>query len=229
VDEVKNPDLLSYLPAIYQEQAEKETPLRALLFIFDHVFSEVEKIIDKIDTYFDPSLTSTSADKGGRDFLSWLASWVALKLDEGWSEGKKRYLIQNAAQLYRYRGTLQGLKHMLDQFLDIKVDIREWSWPQGMEIGKHSAIGIDTFLAERPNLDHCFEIIWRPPSRDIKPELEKKIRSLIDLEKPAHTKCYLYLEFPEKQPSQPRAMIIGIVSTIGSCYIDQEVRSERRV
>lgn len=217
MDEAKRPALRSYLPAIYLEEAvKKDSPLRALLYTFDQVFSGIEKIIDKIDIYFDPSLTPVSADK---DFLSWLASWVALRLDEGWSEQKKRYLVQNAAQLYRYRGTLQGLKYMIEQFFDVEVEIREWFWPPGMEIGRCSTIGIDTYLVERPNLDHCFIVIRRPPDGDIEEELIKKIRSLIDLEKPAHTKCFFCLEFPEEEAPKLRAMIIGISSTIDSFYI----------
>ncbi len=221
MNNIEESSLLTYLPAIYQEDAKKEgDPLRTLLIIFDHFSSGIEKIIDNIDTYFDPYLTATVPDKSGRDFLSWLASWVNLGLDEGWSERKKRYLIKNAATLYRHRGTLIGLKYIIEQFFDIEVEIEEWAWPQGMEIGRRSSIGIDTIIMERLDIRQCFKVIWKPPHPPVKPEFLKKIRTIIDLEKPAHTWCYFQLELPEEIMPEIEPMIVGLNSTIGSCYIN---------
>ncbi len=226
----KETGLINYLPALYQQQAkEGYNPVSALLLIFEHSFSEFEKTIDIVDTYFDPYLTTGEQDKSGRDFLSWLASWVNLGLDELWSERKKRYLIRNAAILFRYRGALIGLKYIIEQFFDINVEIKEWDWPQGMEIGKYSSVGIDTVLMEQLDTKLCFMVIWKPPHADVKPELLKKIRTVIDLEKPAHTRCYFQLKFPEEKMPEIEPMVIGLNSTIGLCYINQEVKNERRV
>jgi phage tail-like protein len=218
----KKSSLLTYLPAIYQEEAKKEEdPLRTLLIIFDYFYSGIEKKIDNFDTYFDPYLTDTEPDKkSGIDFLSWLASWVNLRLDEGWSERKKRYLIKNAATLYRHRGTLIGLKYIIEQFFDIEVEIEEWAWPQGMEIGRRSSIGIDTTILERIDIRQCFKVIWKPPYPPVKPEFLKKIRTIMDLEKPDHTKCYFQLKLPEEIMPEIEPMIVGLNSTIGSCYIN---------
>jgi len=217
----KESGLLTYLPTIYQEDARKEDdPLRTLLIIFDRFSSGIEKTIDNIDTYFDPYSTATVPDKNGRDFLAWLASWVNLGLDEGWSERKKRYLIKNAAALYRHRGTLIGLKYIIEQFFDIQVEIKEWDWPQGMEIGRRSSIGIDTIIMQRLDIRQCFKVIWKPSHPPVKPEFTKKIRTIIDLERPAHTLCYFQLELPEEMISKLGAMIIGLDSTIGSCFIN---------
>lgn len=221
--EKKEPVLLSYLPSIYQERAVKEgDPLRAFLIIFEHFFSDIENTLDNIGAYFDSYLTSSMPDKRGRDFLSWLALWVNLSLDEGWSERKKRYLIKNAAKLYNLRGTLTGLKYIIEQFFDIEVELEEWVWPQGMEIGKYSSLGIDTLLIPRLNTEHCFKVTWKPPHPEIKPEFIKKIRTIIDLEKPAHTKCYFHLKFPKEKPPKINQMIIGINSSISFCCIGQE-------
>jgi len=219
----KEHSLLTYLPAIYQQQAEKEgDPLRALLIVFEHFFSGIEKKIDTIDNYFDPYLTSAFPDRNGKDFLSWLASWVTLELDERWSEKKKRYLIKNAALLYRYRGTLTGLKYIIEQFFDIDVEIKEWNWPDGMKIGTRSSIGVNTILVEKTDIDLCFTVIWKPSRFNIenRDHLIRKIRTVIDLEKPAHTKCYFHLEFPEEEEREIQFMIIGINSIIGLCSIN---------
>lgn len=217
------PRLTAYLPAIFQKQIEQEgDPLKALIAICEHFFSGIEERIDGIEAYFDPYQTPRLPDRRGQDFLTWLASWVALDLDERWSEKKKRYLVKNAARLYKYRGTLTGLKYIIEEFFDIEVDIKEWTWPPGMQIGMRSSIGLDTQLIEKIDIDHCFMVIWKPPrmDRDNRINLIRKIRRIIDLEKPAHTQCYFHLEFPkEKEPEIPY-MIIGMSSTIGLCFID---------
>lgn len=219
----KEHSLFTYLPAIYQQQAEKEgDPLRALLIVFEHFFSGIGKKIDAIDNYFDPYLTSALPDRNGRDFLSWLALWVTLGLDERWSEKKKRYLIKNAALLYRYRGTLTGLKYIIERFFDVEVKIEEWKWPEGMKIGTRSSIGVNTILVEKTDIDLCFMIIWKPSRFNIenRDHLIRKIRTVIDLEKPAHTKCYFHLQFPEEEESEIQFMTIGINSIIGLCSIN---------
>ncbi len=220
--------LFNYLPSIYQKQTEEEgDPLRAILTISEYLFSGIEETIDNVDNYFDPFLTTTVKDKAEKDFLTWIASWVSLGLDEGWSEQKKRYLIKNAVTLYRYRGTLTGLKYIIEQFFDINVEIMEWEWPHGMEIGRRSSIGIDACLMERLERKQCFKLIWKPSYPDVvKPEFIKKIRTVIDLEKPAHTKCYFHVETTEETKREAitkiQPMVIGVNSTISLCYISQE-------
>lgn len=218
-EEKEKLDLLSYLPAIYEEVAQqKDSPLRTLLLISDLFFSEVERTIDEIDKYFDPS-RAPSQDQ--RNFLSWLASWLALTLDERWPDKKKRYFVRNAAQIYRYRGTTKGLKFMLNQFFDepVDVEIKEWAWVEGMEIERYSTIGVDTTLTENLDLNHCFKVIWRRPSPGDSDEFKSKMRTLIDLEKPAHTRCYFNIEYPQEKPVFD-PMVIGISSVIALCYID---------
>jgi phage tail-like protein len=213
-------DLLSYLPAIYEEVAQKkDSPLRALLLISDSFFSDVERTINEIDEYFDPSRAPSQAQS---DFLSWLASWVALTPDERWFERKKRYFVRNAAQIYRYRGTTKGLKFMLNQFFDepVHMEVEEWAWVQGMQIEEHSTIGVDTTLIENMDLNHCFKVTWKRPSPDVSDEFKSRIRNLIDLEKPAHTRCYFEIEYPQEETESKPAMVIGITSVIGLCYID---------
>ena len=208
----KKASLIHHLPAVYHQQAEKECdPLGILLNTFEHLLSGIAEKLDRIDTYFDPSVAPhrpddtpndlpddrssydqrlydqrpyvpRPADPHG-DFLTWLASWVALGIDESWSEEKKRYLIQNAAFLYRGRGTLHGLKYIIKHYFDIEVKIKEWEWPPGMVIGRRSTIGIDTTLNEKTNIDDCFIVTCKLTGMEDKKknELIPKIRAVIDL------------------------------------------------
>ena len=185
----KLPSLAKYLPAIFQKQATEEyDPLRAILKICEANFSGIEQTINHIERFFDPETAPGKRTDHSDEFLSLLASWVALRLDEEWFTGdgdeyegrrgreeKTRYLIKNVAVLYRSRGTVRGLKRLLKAFYDIETLIVEWAWPQGMEIGATSTIGMDTFLMDRPDIMKSFLVIWMLPE-EIRRELESSAR-----------------------------------------------------
>lgn len=220
---------LQYLPAIYhQEDISGGNLLKDFLQIFQHIFSGLEVKIDQIYTYFD-------LDRAPLDFLPWLASWVDLVLDESWSEEKKRNLIKIATELYKWRGTAKGLKYFLDWFGEVEVKIKEWNWPAGFIIGIHSSVGIDTNIMEQIDTAHSFIVEWDPEwdpvfeytsikERKIEKErrnnLIKKVRSLIDAQKPAHTSCYFKINTPDEERPKLFPMQIEFHSTIGwDCYI----------
>ena len=210
--------LINFLPTIYQTQAQEEHGLlRGLLAILEHNFAEIAQRLDCIEQNFNPYATSAESDTIGRDFLTWLSSWVCLNLDTQWEEKKKRFLLGSIAELYRYRGTVAGLKAMLEQFFDLEVGIEEWNWPEGMQIGKRSTLGIDSRLMEQTDRDNCFIVNWKPS--DLDPDrldgFVRKIRALIDREKPAHTKCYFNLIIPKLKQEKVPYLIVGIQSTLG--------------
>jgi hypothetical protein len=99
------------------------------------------------------------------EFLPWLATWVALFLDEEWDEAKRRRLISEAVELYRWRGTVLGLKRYLEIYVGLIPEIREWSWPGGMQFGVASQIGSinppDVSLARIQDVSHR-----QPPQYD---------------------------------------------------------------
>jgi len=199
----KPPDLLRFLPAIYHEEGERRfSPLWAILYIIQETFDSIEEKIDHVEDYFDIH-TAPTRDKNGRnDFLSWLASLVAFHFDETWPETKKRYVLRIAVDLYKLRGTITYLKYMIVLYFGIEVEIREWEWPHGMQIGTSGKIGVDTVLFDRPNLNHCFTLTWVPDPSLKEDEIKKKIpriRALIDREKPIHTRCYFRIK-PEEAP-----------------------------
>jgi phage tail-like protein len=121
---------LEYLPAIYHQYPF----LGQFLLPFEEVLTGFEELLSSVDRYFSPALTEA-------DFLPWLANWVALVLDEEWDETKRRQLISEAVELYRWRGTVFGLKRYLEIYAGLVPEIREWSWPGGMQIGVASQIG----------------------------------------------------------------------------------------
>jgi phage tail-like protein len=121
---------LDYLPAIYHD----DPYVGQFLMPFEDVLEGFRYLLDDIDRYFAPALTDQA-------FLPWLATWVALVLDEEWDDAKRRRLIGEAVQLYRWRGTVYGLKRYLEIYTGLVPEIREWRWPGGMQIGVASRIG----------------------------------------------------------------------------------------
>ena len=77
--------LLQYLPAIFQEPGDKGTPpfLYGFLQPFEYELAALEALLAELDLKFSPAMTPTD------EFLPWLATWVALVLDEEWPPARR--------------------------------------------------------------------------------------------------------------------------------------------
>ena len=93
---------VEYLPALYQAQdGGARSMLEGLLWPFQQVWTGIEEKLDDLHRYFHPYETPA-------EFLPWLASWLALALDQEWPERKKRILVKHAVELYKLRGPRGG-------------------------------------------------------------------------------------------------------------------------
>ncbi|HSH23638.1 MAG: phage tail protein [Actinomycetota bacterium] len=124
--------LAGLLPGIFQEEDRF-----ALRFTdgLDEVLAPVFATLDSLEAYVDPLLSPA-------DFLDWLGGWVGVILDENWPVERRRLLIANAVDLYRTRGTAEGLRAELELLTGGAVDIREsgvslWSPTPGGEASDH--------------------------------------------------------------------------------------------
>ncbi len=197
---------LAYLPAIFSE----DPLLGRFLLAFEQVLTGIEgssgeprqgleQIIATIPQLFDPLATP-------REFLDWLAGWVALGLRADWREEQQREFLANIVPLYRRRGTKQNLIELLKIYTGLDPEISEGG-NTVFQIGDHSTIGVDTQL--NGTAPHWFRVTVTIPNPD-PATLQRQnqiIRALIDLEKPAHT-AYDY------QPVHT-TMQIGVHSQIG--------------
>ena len=119
-----------------------------------------------------PESSLLKFDNWELSYLHWLASWVAIVLDQQWlddTDGRHKKaltVIREAPQLYRLRGTRNGLIEMLALLYDEDVEILERSWPRGFEIGVSSAIGLDCWLIDEINLDFQFTVLIRSTERN---------------------------------------------------------------
>lgn len=200
--------LLHHLPQVFQKgDAAGGHFLRQFLWIFDHIYADVQRRIDRIPTYFDPL-------EAPEEFLSWLASWVALSIDQGWPEAKKRKLIQQAIDIYGFRGTVQGLKLFLSIFTGVEPKLIENKWPyEGFRVSR-TRIGIDSIVLPPVDLSHSFMVEVPAQFDDASDETILKIHDIIRMEKPAH--CAYYLTFAAKKVEDAlNAFMIGIGGRVG--------------
>jgi phage tail-like protein len=116
------------------------------------------------------------------DFLRWLGGWVGVDVGEVETtrsdvsrERLQRRLVDDAAVLWRHRGTPRGLQAMLEMFYGVEVEILEWAWPEGMRIEHSSTIEVDTVLTPDADVDQSFVVVWRPPDSESLASAEGRI------------------------------------------------------
>ena len=150
---------------------DEEARFKPLIFTAEANHSwGLETIISHIYTYFDAQATPA-------EFLPWLAGWVSLSLQDNWDEEVKRKFISQMVPLYQIRGTVPGLKKMLQIYLENSG----LSYPE-------RTISIFEF-DDHP---HYFQVQLALPSNQvIQPERYwrecRAAKAIIDKEKPAHT------------------------------------------
>jgi phage tail-like protein len=182
---------LKWLPALYQ----RDELMGRFLMLFESFWRPIEQRIAHIDLYLDPRTAP-------KEFLPWLASWLGLVLDDQLDEAQRRTLIRAAASLYRQRGTRQGLIDYL-QVLGESVRIIEHS-ADNMVLGPAGRLGPSVALGTE-NVPHTFTVIVQggapaPADGPAADERLRRIRMVIEAEKPAHTGYLLRYE------SQTRAI-----------------------
>ncbi len=194
---LRHPDsvLERQLPAIYAEEMDRlqeasgepyEPPFfRRYLRGFDDALEPMKETLDNLHRFF-------GAYETPPDFLPWLATWVDLVLDQNWPEMKRRRLIREAVELYRWRGTRRGLMRYLEIYAGVKPEINDRPF-RGMRLGPDTVLGTgledpekahqNTVLGDVP--DHTFVVTIAVP--DPSAISEQTVRDIIDAQKPAHT------------------------------------------
>jgi len=140
---------LRYFPAIYRDDPVKRAFLETFLALYESFFDDTERDIRRLSRLFDTQGAPS-------EFLAWLAGWLALDLDEQWSEEKQRTAIAKAFDLYGRRGTAAGLRESLRFFAGVDAHIEEpilysswWALPAdvGNEQVDGAMLGFNTTLA----------------------------------------------------------------------------------
>jgi len=90
------------LPAIYQDDAAGGAFTERFLSLFDASLDTVAETVRRFPALLD-------SDHVPADVLPWIATFLSVALDEGWSVAARRRILGGAARLFRNRGTLPGL------------------------------------------------------------------------------------------------------------------------
>jgi phage tail-like protein len=208
--EIASRPWINFLPGIYQETDEENADfLQRFLLVSAHLTSGVEENLEFVHELFDPRITDAK-------WLPWLASWLAMPLLEGWDEEKRREIIQRTPELYRNRGTAEGLKLALRLFADVKAQIHEGEWPYpGLVIGKSSTIGKDTVLSRHVFTSQCFTVELPDAKAGISRERLRTVQALVEAEKPAHAHYALVFQQAEPEYEAVPYLHVGKTGRIG--------------
>jgi phage tail-like protein len=201
---VAKPSWIRYLPQIYQVDGSEGELLPGLMWIFQHVHDTVRQKVDEMVRIFRPL-------EAPAEFLPWLASWIALHLEDDWDEEKKRRWLRYAPALYNIRGTKVALEKLLEIYVGVKPLILENEWPdEAFRAGVTSDIGITSTILPPMNLNNCFIVELPLSPDDVDEDQLIRIHRVIRAEKPAH--CSYYLRFRKAAAADDLRplMIIGV-------------------
>lgn len=162
---------LEGLPALYRD----DEFMGQFLLIFESVLKPIENTVDNLALYFDPRLAPES-------LLLWLASWLDLALDSPIPILRRRELVRSAAELYRWRGTKQGLSEYLRICTGIVPEISEHT--PGMRLAPETRLGIDTQLGSSGAGYHFTVSMKLDSTGEVS---ANTIKAIIEAQKPAHT------------------------------------------
>jgi phage tail-like protein len=95
------------LPAVYQEDAAGGAFTERFLSLFDASLATVADSVRRFSALLD-------SRRAPADVLPWIASFLAVALDESWSIEARRRILRGAPELFRRRGTLSGLRQAIE-------------------------------------------------------------------------------------------------------------------
>ncbi|MEM9117496.1 MAG: phage tail protein [Cyanobacteria bacterium P01_F01_bin.56] len=186
---------LDYLPQVYRDV----DFIGRLLKLFEQSFDPSVEMLQLLWAYLDPRTAP-------QHLLPFLAHWVGWPTDFPWQNApfdqlqRQRQLIFHAMDLYRWRGTSQGLRHYLHLYTGlpptcIRIDN---AFQSGFELG--TAHLDQTAIIGRGRPYH-FVVHLEPHPPDVSAtDLQANatlIRAIIDQEKPAFCTYDLHFRIPQ--------------------------------
>ncbi|HEY9607678.1 MAG TPA: phage tail protein [Allocoleopsis sp.] len=180
---------LNFLPSVYREV----DFIGRFLKIFEQAFEPAVQTLDTLWAYLDP-LTAPQT------LLPFLAYWVGWPSDVPWSTQQQRRLIRHAMEIYRWRGTRQGLRLYLHLYTGLPLD--EPGVPEAEKAIAIQEIFSDGFILGGARLGQeailgggrPYHFIVRLRAPEPKRIDERLVRTILDQEKPAFCTYDLYIE-----------------------------------
>ncbi|NQX69419.1 hypothetical protein HQN90_25135 [Paenibacillus alba] len=177
--------LIAYLPPMYQQDAEHSPFLERFLAMFSTFFDDMEDKIDHISAHFDPDAVSGT-------YLEWLGRWLAITDHEAWGEVKLRKLIKQAPELYKLRGTREGLINMVKIYTGSEPFLLEYFQFKQMQETSELRQLFAQLYGDNP---YCFCLMLKPEF--VRTDAQRMtIEQIIEDHKPAYTEGKLIVLQP---------------------------------
>jgi len=226
---------LDYLPEAFRaDEVNGVSFLRTFLTAFQTLFEELEGEIEGqpggaiggIPDLFSPATTPPGelahrAPGSEADFLSYLASWIALPLRADKDVAFNRALFAATLPLIERRGTVPGLDALLRAWL--RGDLLDTSPPlliltdlsrafndvdAVLRLGETATLGVDTVLGEGPPFFFVADLVTDPTVVELRApagldRFQRAARALLEAERPAHTYYQLRVRAHTMQLAPP--------------------------
>ncbi|GGL14625.1 phage tail protein [Nocardia jinanensis] len=227
---------LRYLPAVYS--AGESDTLDRFLALTDSMRDSVTRHLDG----FARELDARSADASSRrDLLRWLGTWVGMAGIGALPEERRRRLIGAAAELYRRRGTPDGVARHVGLWLGRRTEVlehyrlRRWAVHDRSRLGDAtrlfgreivgrlqldggSAIGAFRLVSTpSPRLDpfavyaHRFTLFVHARDDDEPDELAATAAAVAATVRPAHTVCSIAVVTPRARVGEQATLGLDAV------------------
>ncbi len=189
---------LNFLPTLFREV----DFIGRFLKIFEETFEPTVHSLQAMWANLDP-LTAP------RGMLPFLAHWVAWPIDRRWELPQQRRLIKRAVELYRWRGTRQGLRLYLHLYTGLPLDEQLPEENKHIRIadrfGRGFVLGTER-LGQGTMIGGGRPFHFVVTLREMRPNQvnERLVRLIIEQEKPAFCTYELFIEAAPPQPAPPK-------------------------
>jgi phage tail-like protein len=186
---------LDLLPAVYRRDPEGSLFLERFLALFEGILTAVEDRYEEFSRELNP-------DAAPREVIDWLACLIDLAFDPSWPLERRRELVASAMDLYRRRGTVEGLARYVEIYTGIRPVIMETFLKRPAEppfLGRTGsvlgcALGLSACRPETPpqellyrDFAHRFTVVVYLPDGCDDETVRPVVNRIVETNRPAHT------------------------------------------
>jgi phage tail-like protein len=213
---------LNYLPGIFRREDDRAGgTLRNYLRVFQHLMTGFQETIAHIPDIYHPHKTEES-------FLPYLASCLALDMEADWPAEQKRKCLAHAMELFKRRGTRQGLKLYLRIMTGQEVEIEEHILPvRPLILDQQTTLGSKVMLKSSADLKHVFTVRMPGFKEEYESSLLKRIHRIIHTEKPSHSEYFMVFKERTKVVQELIPWILGKME-LGKGWISKRQKTNTK-
>lgn len=218
---------LGYLPAVYSRR-DDDDPVGALFL--ERFLAMFEDRLTTVETRYEDVARMLNPLAADAEWLEFVATWFDLVFDPSWPRARRAQLLVEIFDLYRRRGTVEGLRRFVEIYTGRRPEVIEGFQVRpraGMVLGCYGVLGcaplggLDETAANTTDLlaayAHRFTLVTYVDSDCDLAVHTTALRAIVELFKPAHTIVDLRVAVPASR--------IGLETTVGIDFILGDGRS----